>query len=93
MLYEVITLVPFIGNTALAVGMQSTGDDTQPDANHTFTTSLNTHTPSTVIDEDNLSTPLIDSSQSPEQETEEVSVYEDILYGLVPISGQDIDYP
>ena len=88
----IASLVPFIGNTAHAAGMPSTEDDIQTDANHTFTTSLNTHTPSTVIDEDDLSTPTNNQSQSPEQEVTDDYVYEDILSALVPISSEYINY-
>jgi len=63
-------------------------DKQQQDTNHTFTTSLNTYTPSAVIG-NILPTP----SQSPEQEeNESKGVYKNILAGLVPIWGEDIDY-
>ena len=87
----IMSFLPFLGTTAHAMGLQGTEDDT-PDANHTFTTSLNTHTPSTVIDEENPATPVNDSSQSPKQEEQEQSVYENILLGLVPVSGEWVDY-
>lgn len=79
-------------NTAYAEE-QETNSDTPLDANHTFTTSLNTYTPSSsVIDETDLPTPLNNSSQSPEQEDQGSSAYVDILLDLVPLSGQDVDY-
>ena len=66
--------------------------DTQEEANHTFTTSLNIHTPSTVIDEHDLPTPnTTNQSQSPSSEGADTE-YVDVLEGLVPISGQDIAY-
>lgn len=80
-------------NTAYAEEQEDTKEDIPLDANHTFTTSLNTYTPSSsVIDETDLPTPHNNTSQSPEQEGEENGVLVDILLDLVPISGQDIDY-
>jgi len=80
-------------STAHAEEQEDISGETLLDANHTFTTSLNTHTPSSsVIDETDLLTPLNNISQSPEQGEESTSVYVDILTGLVPISGQDMDY-
>lgn len=80
-------------NTAYAQEQEENKNDTPLDANHTFTTSLNTYTPSSsVIDDSNLPTPLNNSSQSPEQEGQSSSVYVDILSGLVPISGHDMNY-
>ena len=81
------------GNIAHAEETDYIEDDTQQDASHTFTTSLNTYTPSTVIDETDLPTPLNNTSQSPSQEEQQdESVYVDILADLVPISGEDINY-
>jgi len=67
--------------------------DIHHNANHTFTTSLNIHTPSTVIDKNDLPTPQTNTSQSPPQEgVKDESEYVDILAGLVPISSKDIEY-
>jgi hypothetical protein len=79
-------------NTAYAQEHEDAKDDTLQDANQTFTTSLNTSTPSTVIDETNLPTPQNTPSQSPQQKDAGESVYVDILIDLVPVSGQDINY-
>lgn len=81
-----------IGNSVHAQETDRQKDDTQLDANHTFTTSLNTHTPSTVIDQ-NILPKENPTSQSPQEEEESTeSDYIDILADLVPVSGDDIDY-
>ncbi|MEX1376480.1 MAG: hypothetical protein AB1Z23_03290 [Eubacteriales bacterium] len=67
--------------------------DILEEANHTFTTSLNIHTPSLVIDTHDLPTPNTtnNTSQSPSSEGLQEE-YADVLYGIVPVSGEDIAY-
>jgi len=88
----IASLKHLMGITVHAAEVQGNEEDIQLSANHTSTTSLNTQTPSTVIDETYLPTPLNEMSQSPSEEENEESTYVDILEGLVPISGEDIDY-
>ena len=85
-------LIPFWENTAHAQETAIIEVDTQQNANHTITTSLNLNTPSMVIDERKFSSSLNILNQSPQQEEVATSVYEDILVDLVPVSGEDMNY-